>query len=183
MIVLIQTISVVKAATNLKDRMQIVRKMNIPARHLLLNGRGWRCEGIFSDHRSSGLLLRPLQLCYLTLFPLLFYPLTLWPQSLWPWDASWQWTQQDSAPTVVCCKHLAHSFIATSTAKLLVPQNVLNFVKFYMIYFVLLRESLKNIARGTTDPEIDSVTSIRFSNNMAPLAFVANLSNIWRHLQ
>ena len=77
LIVLIQTISVVKAATNLKDRMQILRKMNIPARHLLLNGRGWRCEGIFSDHRSSGLLLRPLQLCYLTLFPLLFYPLTL----------------------------------------------------------------------------------------------------------
>ena len=77
LIVLIQTISVVKAATNLKDRMQILRKMNIPARHLLLNGRGWRCEGIFSDHRSRGLLLRPLQLCYLTLFPLLFFPLTL----------------------------------------------------------------------------------------------------------
>ena len=25
---------------------------------------------------------------------------------------------------------------------------------------------LKNIARGTTDPEIDSVTWIKFSNNM-----------------
>ena len=40
-----------------------------------------------------------------------------------------------------------------------------------------------NIARGTTDPEIDSVIWIKFSNNMAPLAFVANLSTIWRHLQ
>ena len=34
----------------------------------------------------------------------------------------------------------------------------------------------RNIARGTTDPEIDSVTWIKFSNNMAPLAFVANLA-------
>ena len=40
-----------------------------------------------------------------------------------------------------------------------------------------------NIARGTTDPEIDSVTWIKFSNNMAPLAFVANLATRWRHLQ
>ena len=29
-----------------------------------------------------------------------------------------------------------------------------------------------NIARGTTDPEIDSVTWIKFSNTMAPLALV-----------
>ena len=28
----------------------------------------------------------------------------------------------------------------------------------------------ENIARSTTDPEIDSVTWIKFSNNMAPLA-------------
>ena len=27
-----------------------------------------------------------------------------------------------------------------------------------------------NIARGSTDPEIDSMTWIKFSNNMAPLA-------------
>ena len=39
-----------------------------------------------------------------------------------------------------------------------------------------------NIARGTTDPEIDSVTWIKFSNNMAPLALVANLASRWRHL-
>ena len=37
----------------------------------------------------------------------------------------------------------------------------------------------QNIARGTTDPEIDSVTWIEFSNNMAPLA---NLPTRWRQL-
>ena len=41
----------------------------------------------------------------------------------------------------------------------------------------------RNIARGTTDPEIDSVTWIKFSNNMAPLALVAYLATRWRHLQ
>ena len=47
----------------------------------------------------------------------------------------------------------------------------------------------RNIARGTRDPEIDSVTWIKFSNNMEPasnmepLAFVANLATRWRHLQ
>ena len=40
----------------------------------------------------------------------------------------------------------------------------------------------KNIARGTTDPEIDSVTWIKFINNMAPLALVAYLATRWRHL-
>ena len=39
-----------------------------------------------------------------------------------------------------------------------------------------------NIARGTTDPEIDSVTWIKSSNNMAPLALVAYLATRWRHL-
>ena len=39
-----------------------------------------------------------------------------------------------------------------------------------------------NIARGTTDPEIDSVTWIKFSNNMAPLALIANLATRWRYL-
>ena len=45
------------------------------------------------------------------------------------------------------------------------------------------RSKYKNIARGTTDPEIGSVTWIKFSNNMAPPAFVANLAIRWRHLQ
>ena len=40
----------------------------------------------------------------------------------------------------------------------------------------------RNIARGTTDPEIDSVTWIKFSNNKAPHALVANLATRWRHL-
>ena len=40
-----------------------------------------------------------------------------------------------------------------------------------------------NIARGTTDPEIDrAVTWIKFSNNMAPLALVAYFTTRWRHL-
>ena len=39
-----------------------------------------------------------------------------------------------------------------------------------------------NIARGTTDPEIDSVNWIKFSNNMAPLALVAYLATRWHHL-
>ena len=34
----------------------------------------------------------------------------------------------------------------------------------------------ENIARGTTDPEIDSVTWIELGNNMAPLTLVANLT-------
>ena len=37
-----------------------------------------------------------------------------------------------------------------------------------------------NIARGTTDPEIDYVT--KFGNHMAPLALAANLATRWRHL-
>ena len=33
-----------------------------------------------------------------------------------------------------------------------------------------IRGGIKNIARGTTDPEIDSMTWTKFGNNMAPLA-------------
>ena len=46
----------------------------------------------------------------------------------------------------------------------------------------ILGSPLLNIARGTTDPEIDSVTCIKFSNNMAPLALVAYFTTRWRHL-
>ena len=45
-----------------------------------------------------------------------------------------------------------------------------------------LKRNIQNIARGTTDPEIDSVTWIDFSNSMAPLALVANLANRWHNL-
>ena len=41
---------------------------------------------------------------------------------------------------------------------------------------------IQNIARGTTDPEIDSVTWIKFSLQMMLLALVANLATRWRHL-
>ena len=34
----------------------------------------------------------------------------------------------------------------------------------------------KNIAKGTTDPEIDSVTWIEPGNNMAPITLVKNLA-------
>ena len=37
------------------------------------------------------------------------------------------------------------------------------------------------IARGTMDPEIDSVTWANFGDDMAPLALVANLATRWRH--
>ena len=43
-------------------------------------------------------------------------------------------------------------------------------------------EKLKNIARGTTDPEIDSETWTKLGNNMAPLASISNLATRWRHL-
>ena len=41
-----------------------------------------------------------------------------------------------------------------------------------------------NIARGTTDPEIDSVTyiSYKFGHHMTQLALVANLTTRWHHL-
>ena len=34
----------------------------------------------------------------------------------------------------------------------------------------------RNIARGTTDPEIDSETWTKLGNNIAPLALIANLA-------
>ena len=40
----------------------------------------------------------------------------------------------------------------------------------------------KNIARGTTDPEIDSVTWIELGNKIAPLTLVAYLATRWRRL-
>ena len=36
---------------------------------------------------------------------------------------------------------------------------------------------IRNIARGTTDPEIDSETWTKLGNNMVPLALIANLAN------
>ena len=49
-------------------------------------------------------------------------------------------------------------------------------------YFLPLLFLIRNIARGTTDPEIDSVTWNKFGSNMAPLALVANFATRWRHL-
>ena len=47
---------------------------------------------------------------------------------------------------------------------------------------MLVQKQKTNIARGTTDPEIDSETWTKLGNNMAPLAFIANLATRWRHL-
>ena len=45
-----------------------------------------------------------------------------------------------------------------------------------------MQVKIKNIARGTTDPEIDSETWTKLGNNMAPLTLIANLATRWRHL-
>ena len=47
----------------------------------------------------------------------------------------------------------------------------------------LCKDMLTNIAGGTTDPEIDSVTWMELGNNMAPLTLVTNLATIWRHIK
>ena len=39
---------------------------------------------------------------------------------------------------------------------------------------------LRNIARGTTDPEIDSITWTKFSDHMA--ALVTNLATRWHYM-
>ena len=46
----------------------------------------------------------------------------------------------------------------------------------------LVSKGPENIARGTTDPEIDYMTWIKFINNMAPLALNAYLATRWHHL-
>ena len=40
----------------------------------------------------------------------------------------------------------------------------------------------QNIARGTTGPDINSVTRTKFGDNMAPLALVVNLATRWCRL-
>ena len=57
----------------------------------------------------------------------------------------------------------------------------LDFV-YYRGSSLFIRGGVKNIARGTTDPEIDSITWIELGNDMAPLTLVANLDSRWRHL-
>merc|ERR1712020_685291 len=53
-----------------------------------------------------------------------------------------------------------------------------------IINYFMLPNVKKNIARGSTDPEIDSVTWIELGNNMAPLTLVAKFNpsygvNFW----
>ena len=50
-------------------------------------------------------------------------------------------------------------------------------------YIVQLDAQSTNIARGTTDPEIDSVIWTKFSDHMVPLALVSYLTTRWRRLQ
>ena len=51
---------------------------------------------------------------------------------------------------------------------------------FAQLFYKRKKTQIKTLQRGTTDPEIDSLTWIKFSNNMAPLALVANLTTRWR---
>ena len=60
--------------------------------------------------------------------------------------------------------------------------HYLGFTSIHSIMNELNGKCKVNIASGTTDPEIDSVTWIKFINNMAPLALVAYLATRWRHL-
>ena len=53
---------------------------------------------------------------------------------------------------------------------------------FFCVASALFRDICENIARGTTDPEIDSMTCTKFGHHMATLALVANLATRWRHL-
>ena len=54
---------------------------------------------------------------------------------------------------------------------------------FYKTLILQRKEAFnQNIARGTTDPEIDSETWAKLGNNMAPLALIANLATRWRQL-
>ena len=50
------------------------------------------------------------------------------------------------------------------------------------VYIVQSDGPVVNIARGTTDPEIDCVTWIELGNKIAPLTSVAYLATRWRHL-
>ena len=64
------------------------------------------------------------------------------------------------------------------------PSFAMSDIMEIMIMIIFLSKKAKQRqTRGTTDPEIDSVTWIKFSNKMAPPAFVANLATRWRHLQ
>ena len=45
-----------------------------------------------------------------------------------------------------------------------------------------MEKFVENIAKGTTDPEIGSVTWIKFSNNMVPIVLVSKLTTKWHHL-
>ena len=67
-----------------------------------------------------------------------------------------------------------------STGILVIWSNFQNYFQFGK--WIKILKMNKNIARGTTDPEIDSVTWIQLGNDMAPLTLVANLATRWRHL-
>ena len=67
---------------------------------------------------------------------------------------------------VLCVSYITKSF------KMCFPQE----------YLLKAKNGKPNIARGKTDPEIDSVTWIKFSNKITPLALVANLPTRWRRL-
>ena len=56
------------------------------------------------------------------------------------------------------------------------------FSSIIILVFLVKGRGILNIARGTTDPEMDSETWTKLGNNMAPLALIANLVTRWHHL-
>ena len=63
-----------------------------------------------------------------------------------------------------------------------IRSHTLHFLELIAKKLKIRVRQFKNIARGTTDPEIDSETWTKLGNNMAPLALIANLAKRWRHL-
>ena len=95
-------------------------------------------------------------------------------------------SQTDLSSAVGFIKYFAQSRTKLNwNPKFLQNENTFNmwnntFVSFIScFYFQIIRQ---NIARGTTDPEIDSETWTKLGNNMSPLALIANLATRWRHL-
>ena len=89
---------------------------------------------------------------------------------------------------IVLFKRFKFSYLPTAwyfnTSWILdICQNWLQQWKFRLNH-VCIQRRIENIARGTTDPEIDSVTCIscKFGNQMVPLVLVANLTTRWHHL-
>ena len=99
-------------------------------------------------------------------------------------------SQQKSHPWMI--KGLTRDFDKWNYFKtvLLIKVCIVQFVCFVQMCFFFFKLSHhqdtitnnKNIASGTTDPEIYSVTWTKFGNHVAPLSLVAYLATRWHHV-